>query len=232
MPTIATIRGTGNTMKTIKSMIDWKLLSGSHKWPGPEGGTCINEAAIVVAGLKYRAVGDVSDLPPCFSPVIGAYLIKLNDDMAYASRQRLIEFAPRLSGSADSRDVEKRRLEYIVIETVRRIVSSAMDAAGLKTEAEKCRAVTTFAEATAWAAWAAEAAWAAWAAEETEAAEAARTARAARTAKAAKAAEAAVDDACIEIVRGALYLGNQAPPIEVAQIKERVARARSLEPTA
>ena len=28
-------------------IINWKLLNGSHDFPGPDGGTCINEAAIV-----------------------------------------------------------------------------------------------------------------------------------------------------------------------------------------
>ena len=34
----------------LHSLLDWKLLRGSHDWPGSDGGTCINEAAIVAAG--------------------------------------------------------------------------------------------------------------------------------------------------------------------------------------
>lgn len=222
------------TMKSITDILDWKLLSGSHKWPGPEGGTCINEAAVVVAGLEYRSVGGVNDLPSCFSPVIGAYLIKLNDDMTDASRQRLIEFAPRLSGSADTPAIEQQRLKYIVVETVKLIVSSALDSAGLASEADQCRSVKTFGEAKVMAARAARAAWASEAARAARAAGAARAAAAAEAAMAARAtgaAEAAIDDACIEIVRGALAIGNQAPPIEVALIKKRASRARELATT-
>ena len=40
----------------LKSLLDWKLLRGTHLWPGPDGGTCILEAAIVAAGLPYRSV--------------------------------------------------------------------------------------------------------------------------------------------------------------------------------
>lgn len=45
----------------LKSMENWKLLSGSHTFPGPEGGTCINEAAIVAAGFPYREVNSASE---------------------------------------------------------------------------------------------------------------------------------------------------------------------------
>jgi hypothetical protein len=40
----------------FRRMLDWRLLRGSHEFPGPDGGTCINEAAIVAAGYPYRAV--------------------------------------------------------------------------------------------------------------------------------------------------------------------------------
>ena len=43
-------------MNDFNSILNWRLLSGSHDFPGPEGGTCINEAAIVAAfqyGLGY-----------------------------------------------------------------------------------------------------------------------------------------------------------------------------------
>ena len=56
-------------------ILNWKLLSGSHKFPGPDGGTCINEAAIVAAGFKYHAVSSAADCPPCFSRVLSAYAI-------------------------------------------------------------------------------------------------------------------------------------------------------------
>lgn len=36
--------------QSLNDTLDWKLLKGSHQFPGPEGGTCINEAAIIAAG--------------------------------------------------------------------------------------------------------------------------------------------------------------------------------------
>src|SRR5258708_32832925 len=51
-------------------MLEWKLLRGSHEFPGPDGGTCVNEAAIVVAGYPYRAVYSIKDLPASVSRAI------------------------------------------------------------------------------------------------------------------------------------------------------------------
>jgi hypothetical protein len=59
--------------------LDWELRSGSHKFPGPHGGTCIHEAALVAAGFRYRPVSSVDDLPDCFSRPISAFAILLND---------------------------------------------------------------------------------------------------------------------------------------------------------
>ncbi|HXF89558.1 MAG TPA: hypothetical protein VNK48_14475 [Xanthobacteraceae bacterium] len=202
-------------MDTLRSLLQWRLLPGSHKWPGPDGGTCINEAAIVAAGLDYRPVRGVDELPACFCPVIGAYLIKINDVLPDDERQKLMRFVLRLSGSRDTPAVEQQRLEFIVVETVRRIVSSAMRAIGLPEWAAKCRAATTLqqaldtaaeaAEAAEAARAAAEAAWAAWAA-----------------AEAAWAARATLVDDAIAIVDGALAIGKQAPAIDIAVASERL----------
>jgi hypothetical protein len=43
-------------MEIFDAIINWKLLSGSHDFPGPDGGTCINEAAIVAAGFEYKKI--------------------------------------------------------------------------------------------------------------------------------------------------------------------------------
>ena len=276
-------------IKPLEKLLDWKLLKGSHDWPGPHGGTCINEAAIVAAGFEYQSVSHAEDCPPCFSPVISAYLIALNDRMGDKQRQQLKRFVTRLSGSRDTPEVEHQRLEFIVIETVRRVVAMAMDAAGLKNNAAKCRAAATFVEATnaataaaAAAANAAKAAtyatyatkaadaakaatyatyatkaadaagvanaaakaagvanaadyaaYAAYFTYATKAADAAGVANAANAAKAADyaayaayAADAAVCNHCIEIVEGALAIGNQATDIDTALVIERMDKIR------
>ena len=93
---------------------NWKLLSGSHQFPGPAGGTCINEAAIVAAGFAYRAVKSAKDCPPCFSRPIAQYAIVLNDTMPDALRQQLLmPFVMRPAGSADHVEIEAERAELI-----------------------------------------------------------------------------------------------------------------------
>lgn len=78
---------------------DWELRAGSHKFPGPDGGTCVNEAAIIAAGMKYKPVQSIKSLPPCFCPVIGGYTIRLNDHMPHAVRQALLPFVVLLAGT-------------------------------------------------------------------------------------------------------------------------------------
>jgi hypothetical protein len=110
-------------MQNFNHITNWKLLSGSHDFPGPDGGTCINEAAIVAAGFEYKKVTSVNDCPPCFSRPIAAYAIKLNDNMPETLRQELlIPFVTRLSETADSLDVERKRAQYMAIQTVNRIL--------------------------------------------------------------------------------------------------------------
>jgi hypothetical protein len=103
-------------------ILNWKLLEGSHDFPGPDGGTCINEAAIVAAGFKYRRIGDADECPKCFSPPIAAYALGLNDDMPDNARQGLLPFVMRLAGTADRRAIEQKRIEFIWVETMHRII--------------------------------------------------------------------------------------------------------------
>ena len=85
-------------MKDFDHILNWELKKGSHECPGPEGGTCINEAAIVAAGFEYKAVGDASDCPPCFSRVFAAYALALNDWMPDKARNNyLTPFVTRLA---------------------------------------------------------------------------------------------------------------------------------------
>jgi hypothetical protein len=41
-------------MDGFDHILNWTLQVGSHPFPGKDGGTCINEAAIVAAGFEYR----------------------------------------------------------------------------------------------------------------------------------------------------------------------------------
>jgi len=186
-------------------ILNWELLSGSHNFPGPDGGTCINEAAIVAAGFKYKIVKSADDCPPCFSKVISSYLIGLNDSMPHDLRQELLmPFVVRLSGTADSADIEEIRIQYIITEIVKKILPNVLNKVGLFHVANSCAMIKDFKEAstiTHAAAHAARAAYAVAARADAvyAAGAAARAADAARTAYAAyaAAARAATRDAAI-----------------------------------
>src|SRR4051812_50138812 len=78
------------TMEGFDHILNWKLQLGSHPFPGKEGGTCINEAAIVAAGFAYQPVRRVEDMPECFSRPICKLAMQLNDHASEAYRQRLL----------------------------------------------------------------------------------------------------------------------------------------------
>ena len=71
-------------------MLNWKLLRGSHEFPGPDGGTCINEAAIVAAGYPYRSVQSIDDCPSSFSRPMSLFAMCLNDALDDDLRQELL----------------------------------------------------------------------------------------------------------------------------------------------
>jgi hypothetical protein len=99
-------------MSDFDHILNWKLLRGSHSFPGPEGGTCINEAAIVACGFPYQSVGSVQRMPKCFSRPICQLAMQLNDEATDAQRQRLMPFVTRLA-CADTPEVELGRAHYI-----------------------------------------------------------------------------------------------------------------------
>ncbi len=104
-------------------ILNWKLLSGSHKFPGPEGGTCINEAAIVASGFEYRTVRNSHDCPPCFSTLFSEYALGLNDGIMIDNlrQELLMPFVTRLAGTADTLDVEMIRAKYMTEQVEERI---------------------------------------------------------------------------------------------------------------
>ncbi len=99
-------------MDTFDHLLNWKLKRGSHAFPGPDGGTCINEAALVAAGFEYRPVSDVRQMPGCFSRPICELAMVLNDHASDEDRQRLLPYVTRLA-CADTPEVERARAAYI-----------------------------------------------------------------------------------------------------------------------
>jgi hypothetical protein len=99
-------------MEGFDHILNWKLLRGSHPFPGKHGGTCINEAAVVAAGFDYRPVRHVTEMPSCFSRPICQFAMILNDRADEADRQRLLPYVTRLA-CADTDEIEGERQIYI-----------------------------------------------------------------------------------------------------------------------
>src|ERR671911_1298281 len=100
------------TVQSFDTILNWKLKRGSHRFPGPDGGTCINEAAIVAAGFPYQMVMFVGQMPACFSRPICRLAMDLNDLATDEQRQQLLPFVTRLA-CADTAEVELQRRVYI-----------------------------------------------------------------------------------------------------------------------
>lgn len=101
-------------MDTFDHILNWNLKRGSHAFPSKEGGTCINEAAIVAAGFPYQPVRTVETMPACFSRPICRLAMLLNDEADDAERQLLLPFVSRLA-CADTAKVEWEREVYIAM---------------------------------------------------------------------------------------------------------------------
>ena len=99
-------------MEGFDHILNWKLLRGSHEFPGKDGGTCINEAAVVAAGFEYRPIRHIAEMPSCFSRPICQLALVLNDEAKGAERQRLLPYVTRLA-CADTDEIEQRRETYI-----------------------------------------------------------------------------------------------------------------------
>ena len=99
-------------MEAFDTILNWKLKRGSHTFPGKNGGTCINEAAVVAAGFPYRPVRTVYDMPACFSRPICRLAMYMNDLATDEQRQQLLPFVGRLA-CADTAEVELQREIYI-----------------------------------------------------------------------------------------------------------------------
>jgi hypothetical protein len=190
----------------IKSLLSWKLLTGSHEWPGPDGGTCINEAAIVAGGFHYRPVGGPEDFPSCFSKELGLLLLSLNDALSDERRQSLMRFVLRLPGSKDVARVERRRCRFL-----RDAILSLLARYSLPCESVSSQ-LRSLDERAAFAGQAGEAIGAA-----------------VEHSLHAQEADAFLE-AALDILAQAFAIGRQARPADALLIEARVANARALQP--
>jgi hypothetical protein len=79
-------------MEGFDHLLNWKLKAGSHPFPGKDGGTCINEAALIAAGFAYKPIRWVEEMPGAFSRPICRFAMLLNDSASEKDRQRLLPF--------------------------------------------------------------------------------------------------------------------------------------------
>ena len=100
------------TMEGFDHLLNWKLKAGSHPFPGKDGGTCINEAALIAAGFEYKPIRWVEEMPGGFSHPICRFAMLLNDSACENDRQRLLPFVTRLA-CADTPEIERERATYI-----------------------------------------------------------------------------------------------------------------------
>src|SRR5215207_7152250 len=103
-------------MDGFDHILNWKLKEGSHRFPGKDGGTCINEAALVASGFYFRPIRRVENMPECFSRPICHLAMQLNDSARDAERQRLLPFVARLA-CADTPEIDGERASYIEAHT-------------------------------------------------------------------------------------------------------------------
>jgi hypothetical protein len=136
-------RAFGAAFAGFDKILNWKLLRGSHYFPGPDGGTCVNEAALVAAGHPYRAVRSIEDCPASFSRPAATYAMFLNDliENDELRRRVLMPFVMRLEGSADGPEGEKARAELIVLRTASAILAPALLRLGFFEASEKLRVI-------------------------------------------------------------------------------------------
>jgi hypothetical protein len=136
-------RAFGAAFAGFDNILNWKLLRGSHYFPGPDGGTCVNEAAIVAAGYPYCAVRSIEDCPASFSRPAATYAMFLNDLIENDELRRhvLMPFVTKLEDSADGQEGEKARAELIVLRTASAILAPALLRLGFFEASEKIRVI-------------------------------------------------------------------------------------------
>ena len=105
---------------------------------GPGGdyknGLCLMEA------VAWMANEGATDAPECACPVLGRFAIRLNDNLNDENRQQLRKLILPMTGTR-SKEHEKLRSEYLVLNVARKIVSLAFDKANLSEHAEAFRSV-------------------------------------------------------------------------------------------
>ncbi|MFL6797979.1 MAG: hypothetical protein ACJ8F3_11250 [Xanthobacteraceae bacterium] len=131
-------------MDEFERALNWKLLRGCHEFPGPDGGTCVNEVAVVAAGYPYRPVYSVHDMPVTFSRPLSMFALCLNDTLERELRQELLKpLVTRFAATANTAEVELERVELMLQRTIVDIIVPALERAGFSDLARRARSPRT-----------------------------------------------------------------------------------------
>ena len=115
----------------LKPLVLRKGAGGSF-----DNGLCVMEAVSWLGGETC------SDTPQCACPELGRFAVRLNDILSNENRQKLIPLAFDMLGTR-SKEHEKIRAEFLVIQVARRIISVAFDKINLPDFANEYKNVKT-----------------------------------------------------------------------------------------
>src|SRR3989442_1035962 len=115
-------------MMQAKILDSIELKSGSHK--SRRNGVCVMELVAWVANEPH------SDHPACSSPVITAFLIRLNDRLPHEDRQRLKVLIPVVIGTRANAATEEKRRWMLTDFAVRVALPAYLRACGFTAEVD------------------------------------------------------------------------------------------------
>lgn len=110
----------------------FRLDSGAHD--AAANGISAMEAVAWLAGEPH------SDRPACSCPVIGRFVIRLNDAMPDAERQRLLPYLPRLIGT-NAPEFYQARGDFLAWQAVTVFTPNALRSAGKIDQADQLQAL-------------------------------------------------------------------------------------------
>ncbi len=120
-----------------------KLQAGAHP-DANVGEWCVMEAVAWAAGEPW------TDRPQCVSPVIGAYLRRLNDDLDDDGRQELVPYIFKVIGTNTGPEDEERRRWLVANWMLQHHLPAWLDAAGLSEQAAIVRAIPEITSLAEW----------------------------------------------------------------------------------
>ncbi len=119
--------------------IDKARLSAVKKLPLRRGsGKSLDDQICIMQAVDYITTGGFSDRPACACPALTSYAIRLNDRANDEQRQLMKPLITKLVGTHDA--ATKERAEYLVYNSITKVLPILVAATGLTADAKKLRA--------------------------------------------------------------------------------------------